>query len=75
MDLFSPWHLLLILIIVFLLFGAGRIPRLMGDMAKGVKAFKAGMREDEQPPTPQSPPSAIESEMHPVEHRDTTAKH
>lgn len=49
MGSFSLWHWIVVLIIVLLLFGAGKIPRLMGDLAKGVKAFKAGMREDEEP--------------------------
>ena len=44
----GPWQLLLILAIVILLFGAGRIPRLMGDLAKGIRSFKAGMKEESQ---------------------------
>ena len=39
----SIWQLLIVLVIVLLLFGRGKIPQLMGDMAKGVKAFKKGM--------------------------------
>jgi sec-independent protein translocase protein TatA len=61
MDLFSVPHLLLILLVVVVLFGAGRLPTVMGDFAKGIKAFKAGMREDEPvppPPPPQVPPSS-----------------
>ena len=47
MGTFSIWHWLIVLAIVVLLFGgAGRIPRLMGDMAKGVKAFKTGMKDE-----------------------------
>jgi sec-independent protein translocase protein TatA len=47
MGSFSIWHWLIVLAIVVLLFGgAGRIPRLMGDMAKGVKAFKSGMKDE-----------------------------
>jgi sec-independent protein translocase protein TatA len=47
MGTFSIWHWLIVLAIVVLLFGgAGRIPRLMGDMAKGVKAFKSGMKDE-----------------------------
>jgi len=47
MGSFSIWHWLIVLVIVLLLFGAGKIPKLMGDMAKGVKAFKKGLNEDE----------------------------
>jgi sec-independent protein translocase protein TatA len=57
---FSIWHWIIVLVVVLLLFGAGKIPRLMGDMAKGVKAFKSGLKDDEQAP-PQSPPKPIES--------------
>ena len=47
MGSFSIWHWLIVLVIVLLLFGAGKIPKLMGDMAKGVKAFKKGLNDDE----------------------------
>ena len=40
------WQIVLILAIVLLLFGAGKLPRVMGDVAKGVKSFKAGLKED-----------------------------
>lgn len=48
MGSFSLMHWLIVLAIVLLLFGAGKLPRVMGDFAKGIKAFKAGMREDEE---------------------------
>ena len=35
----SIWQLLIVLVIVLLLFGRGKIPQLMGDMAKGIKSF------------------------------------
>jgi sec-independent protein translocase protein TatA len=44
----SIWHWIIVLVIVLLLFGAGKIPRLMGDMAKGVKAFKQGLKEENE---------------------------
>ena len=44
---FSIWHLLLVLVVVFVLFGAGKLPRVMGDFAKGIKNFKAGMKDDD----------------------------
>ena len=44
----SIWQLLIVLVIVLLLFGRGKIPQLMGDMAKGVKAFKRGMTNEEE---------------------------
>ena len=36
----------LIVILVLLLFGRGKIPALMGDVAKGIKSFKKGMKEE-----------------------------
>lgn len=47
MGFTSIWHWVIVLVIVLLLFGAGKIPRLMGDLAKGVKAFKSGLKEEE----------------------------
>lgn len=41
------WQVVLILMIVLILFGAGKLPKVMGDVAKGVKSFKAGMKDDE----------------------------
>ncbi|MDP1723196.1 MAG: twin-arginine translocase TatA/TatE family subunit [Alphaproteobacteria bacterium] len=35
------WQLVLIFGIVMLLFGAGRLPRIMGDLARGIKSFKS----------------------------------
>ena len=43
----SIWQIVLILVIILILFGAGKIPRVMGDVAKGIKSFKAGMKEGE----------------------------
>ena len=41
------WQIVLILAIVLILFGAGKLPRVMGDVAKGIKNFKSGMKEEE----------------------------
>ncbi len=40
-------HVLLVLVIVLILFGAGKLPQVMKDLAKGFKAFKEGLHEDE----------------------------
>lgn len=47
MGSFSIWHWLIVLVVVLLLFGRGKIPELMGDMAKGIKNFRKGMSDDE----------------------------
>lgn len=40
-------ELLIILVIVLVLFGAGKLTRTMGDLGKGMRAFKDGLKEDE----------------------------
>jgi len=44
------WQVVLILLIVVIIFGAGKLPSVMGDVAKGVKNFKSGMKEDDSAP-------------------------
>ena len=51
---FSIWQIAVVVILVVLLFGRGKISSLMGDVAKGIKSFKKGMAspdsiEDNQP--------------------------
>lgn len=46
MGSFSIWHWLIVLAVVLLLFGRGKIPELMGDVAKGIKNFKEGMSDE-----------------------------
>lgn len=66
MGSFSIWHWLIVLVVVLLLFGRGKIPELMGDMAKGIKSFKKGMTDDE---------AAAAEDPKTVEHRlDETVK-
>ena len=52
----SIWQILVIVVLIMLLFGAGKLPRIMEDLASGIKSFKKGMKEDDDSP------SAIESE-------------
>ena len=47
MGLISWWHILLVLIVFILLFGAGRVSSLMGDIAKGFKSFNKAMAEED----------------------------
>lgn len=46
MGSFSMTHWLVVLLIILILFGAGKLPRVMGDLAKGIKTFKAGMKDE-----------------------------
>ena len=43
----SIWHWVIVLLIVVLLFGSGKISNIMGDVAKGIKSFKKGMKEED----------------------------
>ena len=63
MGTFSIWHWLVVLVVVLVLFGGGgKISRLMGDFGKGLKSFKKGMKEDEvaEDPGAIKAPEAIE---------------
>ena len=44
------WQVVIILVIVLIIFGAGKLPRVAGDVAKGIKNFKKGMSEDDEAP-------------------------
>ena len=47
MGSFSIWHWMVVLVVVLLLFGSGKVSNLMGDFAKGIKSFKKNMAEDD----------------------------
>ena len=59
MGSFSLWHWIIVLAVVLLLFGRGRIADVMGDFGKGISSFKKGMAETEKDMTV-SPPRQIE---------------
>jgi len=48
------WQIAIVVVLVVLLFGRGKISDLMGDVAKGIKSFKKGMKD----PTQDSPDTA-----------------
>ena len=60
MGSMSIWHWIIVAGIVMLLFGRGKISELMGDVAKGIKSFKKGMAEDDEPEKPA--PRTIDNE-------------
>ena len=41
------WEIILILVIVLILFGAGKLPKVAGEIAKGIKSFRAGLKDEE----------------------------
>lgn len=44
------WQLVLILIIVFVIFGAGKLPKVMGDVGKGIRQLKSGLKAEDSEP-------------------------
>jgi len=53
----SPWHIILLVVVVLIIFGGGgKLSGLMGDAAKGIRAFRDGLKGEE--PTPPPPAAA-----------------
>ena len=61
MGSMSIWHWIVVIAVVLLLFGRGKISELMGDVAQGIKSFKKGMAEDDtaKADTPAGDPKTI----------------
>jgi sec-independent protein translocase protein TatA len=59
-DLLQPWHLIVLAIVAFLLFGAKRLPELGKGLGEGLKGFKEGIRGVSDPP-PTAPPTTQQS--------------
>jgi len=75
MGSFSIWHWLIVIVVVLLLFGRGKISELMGDMAQGIKAFKKGMSEDDAKAEAKSEPmKTINSKPDDLKSRSETEK-
>ena len=47
-GLSGPWEWGVILVIVLIFFGVGKLPKVLGQMGKGVRAFKDGMKDEEE---------------------------
>jgi sec-independent protein translocase protein TatA len=63
MGSLSIWHILIVIAVLLLLFGGrGRVSNLMGDLAKGMKAFKSGMKDESEGPQPDPAPKVIASD-------------
>ena len=62
MGSFSIWHWMIVIVVVMLMFGGrGKISNLMGDFAQGIKAFKKGMAEDTDTAKKDEPVKTIDS--------------
>ena len=60
MGSLSIWHWIVVIAVVLLLFGRGKISDLMGDVAQGIKAFKKGMQDDDKPAEKTEPVKSID---------------
>jgi sec-independent protein translocase protein TatA len=67
MGSFSLWHWLVVIILVLLLFGRGRISDMMGDIGKGLKSFKQGMAEDEEKAAKPAEPRQLPRDQQPID--------
>jgi sec-independent protein translocase protein TatA len=63
----SLWHWLVVIVLVLLLFGKGRISDMMGDLGKGQKSFKKGMAEDEDKPSRPAEPRQLPRDEQPID--------
>jgi sec-independent protein translocase protein TatA len=71
MGAFSIWHWLIVLVVVLVLFGgSGKISSLMGDVAKGIKSFKKGMADDAEEVAEDS----VKTIQHEAEEKVSSAK-
>jgi len=62
MGSFSWWHWVIVLVVVLVLFGGkGKVSDLMGDVAKGIKSFKKGLSEEDAAQAPPADPKTIEA--------------
>ncbi|GAB0115045.1 twin-arginine translocase TatA/TatE family subunit [Acidisoma sp. C75] len=57
MGSLSIWHWLIVILVLLLLFGSGKVSHLMGDFAKGIKSFKKNMAEDDDASMAQDKPA------------------
>jgi len=60
MGSLSIWHWIVVIAVVLLLFGRGKISDLMGDVAQGIKAFKKGMQDDDKVAEKSEPVKSID---------------
>ena len=59
-------QLLIVLLVVLVLFGRGKVSEFMGDFGKGIKAFKKGLNDEDEPAQPAQPLQQARSETDPA---------
>jgi len=69
-DLLQPWHIIVLAVLVFVLFGAKRLPELGKGLGEGLKGFREGIKGTQDPPPPtqqQNTPAPPPASNAPVE--------
>jgi sec-independent protein translocase protein TatA len=56
-DLLQPWHIVVLVVLAFVLFGAKRLPEMGKGLGEGLKGFKEGLKGISDPPPPPPPPA------------------
>jgi sec-independent protein translocase protein TatA len=62
-DLLQPWHLIVLAVVAFLLFGAKRLPELGKGLGEGLKGFREGIRGISDPAPAQNPPPPVQNQQ------------
>jgi sec-independent protein translocase protein TatA len=70
-DLFSPKHLLIVLVVVLIVFGTKKLRTIGSDLGQAVRGFKDSMKEGER--DAETPPAPVEARQLPPQDRETTA--
>lgn len=66
-DLLQPWHLMVLAVVAFLLFGAKRLPELGKGLGEGLKGFREGIRGISDPPPPTQTAQNVQPNPTPVQ--------
>jgi sec-independent protein translocase protein TatA len=67
----SFWHIVILVLVIVLLFGQGKISDVMGDVAKGIKSFKKGLADDDATPIAQKTLEIdAEKQREPLTHKE-----
>ncbi len=74
MGSLSIWHWLIVILVLLLLFGSGKVSHLMGDFAKGIKSFKKNMADEDDVSMADSKPTGSLSAPTPEANASTTTR-
>ncbi len=70
---FGFWELVLVLMIVLVLFGAGKLPKVMGDVGKGIRNLKDGLKEEDKIKLEQQASSSPTSNIENIENKEKSS--